>query len=141
MLLDLNDPPSIVAWWEVFPERHGPLLADWAQRRPEVRGAIALASQMIRANPRTAGLLREAELRRAAAEVQAAPHGVPLSHDEQLAREDRADGRDDWEAQEAQEAQAVVGAGRAASWRDQPWGEADHGCDEIHAEERDLELA
>ncbi len=83
MLLDLNDPKSIVAWWEVFPERHGPLLAHWAQRRPEVRGAIALASQMIRANPRTAVLMREAELRRAAAEVIQ----VPPSHDEQLAQE------------------------------------------------------
>lgn len=101
MLLDLNDPKSIVAWWEVFPERHGPLLANWAQRRPEVRGAIALASQMIRANPRTAVMLREAELRRAANEVAQ----VPPSHDEQLAREDGAlvaeevaaqDVRDQW---------------------------------------------
>lgn len=84
MLLDLNDPKSIVAWWEVFPERHGPLLAHWAQRRPDVRGAIALASQMIRANPRTATLMREAELRRAASEVIQ----VPPSHDEQLAQEE-----------------------------------------------------
>lgn len=115
MLLDLNDPKSIVAWWEVFPERHGPLLADWAQRRPEVRGAIALASQMIRANPRTAVMLREAELRRAANEVAQ----VPPSHDEQLAREegvlqaddfagqDERDPRDAWDTWGAQEDESV----------------------------------
>lgn len=115
MLLDLNDPKSIVAWWEVFPERHGPLLADWAQRRPEVRGAIALASQMIRANPRTAVMLREAELRRAANEVAQ----VPPSHDEQLAREegvlqaddfagqDERDPRDAWDSWGAQEDESV----------------------------------
>ncbi len=115
MLLDLNDPKSIVAWWEVFPERHGPLLADWAQRRPEVRGAIALASQMIRANPRTAVMLREAELRRAANEVAQ----VPPSHDEQLAREegvlqaddfagqDERDPRDAWDTWSAQEDESV----------------------------------
>ncbi|ALV06719.1 hypothetical protein [Roseateles depolymerans] len=115
MLLDLNDPKSIVAWWEVFPERHGPLLADWAQRRPEVRGAIALASQMIRANPRTAVMLREAELRRAANEVAQ----VPPSHDEQLAREegvlqaddfagqDERDPRDAWDTWDAQEDESV----------------------------------
>lgn len=116
MLLDLNDPKSIVAWWEVFPERHGPLLANWAQRRPEVRGAIALASQMIRANPRTAVMLREAELRRAANEVVQ----VPPSHDEQLAREDGAlvadesavqddwDARGDWEDNASQELEAMA---------------------------------
>lgn len=113
MLLDLNNPQSIVAWWEVFPERHGPLLANWAQRRPEVRGAIALASQMIRANPRTALMLREAELRRAANEVVQ----VPPSHDEQLAHEDgawqaedlaRQDERDAWEDEALQELDAMA---------------------------------
>jgi hypothetical protein len=102
MLLDLNEPKSIVAWWEVFPERHGPLLADWAQRRPEVRGAIALASQMIRANPRTSVLLREAELRRAAAEVRMV-QPAPPSHDEQLAQEDGRDAWDRWEGWDSAE--------------------------------------
>ncbi|SEL10702.1 hypothetical protein SAMN05216359_105206 [Roseateles sp. YR242] len=133
MLLDLNEPSSIVTWWEVFPERHGPLLADWAQRRPEVRGAIALASQMIRANPRTAVLLREAELRRAAAEVR-----VPVvrpSHDEQLgeqaALEDGRDGRDerdDWEDSNED---------RSASWDDHQ-GRRYH---QVHAQAHDLEMA
>lgn len=83
MLFDLNDPTSIVAWWQVCPDRHGPLLADWARRRPDVRSSIARAGQMIRSNPLTAHLLREAELRRAVSEVSE----VPPSHDEQLAGE------------------------------------------------------
>jgi|GEM_PF-865893 len=120
MLLDLNDPKSIVAWWEVFPERHGPLLANWAQRRPEVRGAIAVASQMIRANPRTAVLMREAELRRAAAEVQVAPP----SHDEQLAHEYEET------APEASE-----------PWEDQWHGGADERALRPAAPARELEMA
>ena len=47
MLLDLNDPNSIVRWWEVYPERHGPLLKELAALRPQYRHAINAAGQLI----------------------------------------------------------------------------------------------
>ena len=83
MLLDLNDASSIVEWWAVYPQRHGPLLADWAQRRPEYRGSILEARRRIKANPVTRGLLERAQ----SDLPSAAEREVPLTHDEQAAAE------------------------------------------------------
>ncbi|WP_377154965.1 hypothetical protein ACFJIX_22745 [Roseateles sp. UC29_93] len=83
MLLDLNDASTIVEWWAVYPQRHGALLADWAQRRPEHRGAILEARRRINADPAKRGLLEQsrAELRRDGAAV------APPTHDELAAGE------------------------------------------------------
>lgn len=83
MLLDLNDASTIVEWWAVYPQRHGALLADWAQRRPEHRGAILEGRRRINADPAKRGLLERsrAELRRDG-EVVATP-----THDELAAGE------------------------------------------------------
>lgn len=51
MLLDLNDPESILRWWAVYPARHGALLNDWSQRRPEYRASIARARALIKDDP------------------------------------------------------------------------------------------
>lgn len=83
MLLDLNDASTIVEWWAVYPQRHGALLADWAHRRPEHRGAILEARRRIKADPSKRRLLENAR-----AEQYLDGHlPVPLTHDEQAAGE------------------------------------------------------
>jgi len=83
MLLDLNDASTIVEWWAVYPQRHGPLLADWAHRRPEHRNAIMEARRRITADPLKRRLLEEARnVRHLDAHLPA-----PLTHDEQAAGE------------------------------------------------------
>ena len=62
MLLDLNDPVSIVRWYAVFPGRHGALLADWWSRRPEHRGSIERARQLIKADPKLRSTMKHARV-------------------------------------------------------------------------------
>lgn len=78
MLLDLNDASSIVEWWAIYPQRHGALLSDWAQRRPEHRASIQHAHRLIKADPSLRTLLSSA---RRQLEVIAGDAPVP-SHDE-----------------------------------------------------------
>jgi len=87
MLLDLNDASSVVEWWAVYPQRHGALLSDWAERRPEHRGAILEARRRIQADPAMRRLLEISRVERR--EDQALV--VPPTHDELAAGEvDRA---------------------------------------------------
>ena len=51
MILDLNDPKSIVTWWKIWPERHGPLLLDLARMSPDQGLAIRAAIRQIKADP------------------------------------------------------------------------------------------
>lgn len=83
MLLDLNDASTIVEWWAVYPQRHGALLSDWAQRRPEHRGAIQEARRRIQADPVKHRLLERAQAERRQDEGRVAPS----THDEQAAGE------------------------------------------------------
>ena len=84
MLLDLNDPKSIVEWLKVYPSRHGALLRDWASRRADVRPAIVLAGRLMRADPACAGLLAQTgEFQ----ESQGPDLPAVLSHDELAAGE------------------------------------------------------
>ncbi len=75
MILNLNDPASIVAWWQVLPERHGPQLQAFARLRPQFAGAIRVALRRIKADPELRPLF---ERGRAAAalerELVAQPH-------------------------------------------------------------------
>lgn len=83
MLLDLNDASTIVEWWAVYPQRHGPLLADWAQRRPEHRSAILEARRRINADPKKRRLFEQAQ-------TEASRDGhrsLRLTQDEQAAGE------------------------------------------------------
>ncbi|MFX1678964.1 hypothetical protein PV762_07005 [Mitsuaria sp. CC2] len=61
MLLDLNNAASIVEWWCIFPERHGPLLADWERRRPEHAAEIGRARRLIKADPARRALLARSQ--------------------------------------------------------------------------------
>lgn len=52
MILNLNDPNSIVAWWKVLPERHGPQLRVFAHLRPQFAFAIRAAVRAIKSDPK-----------------------------------------------------------------------------------------
>lgn len=85
MLLDLNDASSIVEWWAVYPQRHGALLADWANRRQEHRGTIMEARRRIKADPSKRLLLENS---RAEPDLDLDVHlPMPPTHDELAAGE------------------------------------------------------
>jgi len=50
MILNLNDPASILAWWQVLPQRHGSQLLAMARLRPQFAAPIQAALQRIRAD-------------------------------------------------------------------------------------------
>lgn len=87
MLVDLNNAASVVEWWAVFPQRHGALLADWANRRPEHRATILQARRAIEADPKLRLLLVGSRNSRPSVDEGAA---VVLSHDELAAGENSA---------------------------------------------------
>lgn len=64
MLLNLNDPDSIVAWWTVLPDRHDEYLVHKIKVSPEFAPAIKEARRRIAARPELAGLLQHAIQRR-----------------------------------------------------------------------------
>jgi hypothetical protein len=47
MLLNLNDPASIVAWWRVFPARHNEYLDVLLDGRPQCAQTIRAAKREI----------------------------------------------------------------------------------------------
>ena len=82
MHLDLNNPHSIVAWWQVYPERHGPQLSALARLQPQFAASIREARRLIEDDPQLAQ--RHATARRA----QALPRQwVPSPEDRELDRE------------------------------------------------------
>ena len=73
MLLNLNDAASIVAWWQVLPERHDSYLAYKLKASPEFAPAILEAWRRIADSPTLSGLLVESvERRRRQQTVEAA---------------------------------------------------------------------
>lgn len=76
MILNLTDPASIVAWWQVLPERHGPQLQAFARLRPQFAGAIRTALRRIKADPELRPLLERGRAAAAALErdLVAQPH-------------------------------------------------------------------
>ena len=48
MILNLREPASILAWFKVWPERHGPQLAGMATRHAQFAGAIKEAGKLAR---------------------------------------------------------------------------------------------
>ncbi|MCV2357627.1 hypothetical protein LNV08_01410 [Paucibacter sp. TC2R-5] len=75
MILNLTDPDSIVSWWKVLPERHGPQLQAIARLRPQFALPIRAAWRRIKADPELRPLL--AESRSVANEILAA---APTRH-------------------------------------------------------------
>jgi hypothetical protein len=51
MLLDLNDPMSIVAWWRVWPERHGEFLTHKLRSSAQFAPGIRAAQRLIAEDP------------------------------------------------------------------------------------------
>lgn len=47
MKFDLNDPPSILAWWSIWPERNALELQAMAAWHPEFRKSIMEAWRLI----------------------------------------------------------------------------------------------
>ena len=47
MLLDLNDPESIIRWWKVLPERHDGVLQQTLKQNPDFAPAIVEAQRRI----------------------------------------------------------------------------------------------
>jgi hypothetical protein len=76
MILNLNDPASIVAWWQVLPERHGPQLQAFARLRPQFAGAIRAALRRIKTDPQLQSLAERCRAVEAAADADmvAPPH-------------------------------------------------------------------
>ncbi|HLO93906.1 MAG TPA: hypothetical protein VK195_06275, partial [Burkholderiaceae bacterium] len=79
MHLDLNNPRSIVAWWQVYPERHGPQLSALARLQPQFAASIREARRLIDDDPLLAE--RHAAARRQQALVRA---WVPSAEDREL---------------------------------------------------------
>jgi len=59
MMLNLGDPASIVAWWKVLPERHGPQLEAFERLRPQFAPPIRAAWRIINADPKLRPLFEE----------------------------------------------------------------------------------
>ncbi|RYG88000.1 MAG: hypothetical protein EON59_05745 [Alphaproteobacteria bacterium] len=65
MLLNLNDPASIVAWWQVLPDQHDVYLDHKMKVSPEFGPAISEAQRRISGDPRLLELrARAAQQRR-----------------------------------------------------------------------------
>ncbi|CAM4153806.1 hypothetical protein ROSA5918_24550 [Roseateles saccharophilus] len=63
MLLNLNDPESIVAWWTVLPDRHDAYLAHKIRVNPEFAPAINEARRHIAARPELTRMLDQSTAR------------------------------------------------------------------------------
>jgi hypothetical protein len=96
MLLDLNDPLSIVRWWEVYPERHGPLLQDLAQRLPQFRSGIQQAQRLIADTPRLHAALDRARRAEQALEQLAASRPACEDQDDDEGLVPALSGRDEF---------------------------------------------
>lgn len=72
MLLNLNDPDSIVSWWQTFPQRHGAYLDFVATRSPQFGPAIHQARRKMRSDPKLRALLEQAVAASRAAAPEAA---------------------------------------------------------------------
>lgn len=79
MQLNLSDPDSIVAWWQVLPDRHGSYLAYKAKASPEFAPTIREALRRIAADPDLAVLLAQAVQRTQVREAEEAARREALS--------------------------------------------------------------
>jgi len=57
MLVDLNDPESILAWWKVWPVRHSDFLEYKLRASPEFAPAIREVQRRIAADAELSALL------------------------------------------------------------------------------------
>ena len=57
MLLNMNDPESILKWWRVWPERHDAYLEHVLKSSPEFAPSIRAAQSRIASSIELSGLL------------------------------------------------------------------------------------
>lgn len=79
MLLNLNDPDSVVAWWTVLPDRHDAYLSHKVRVSPEFAPAIHEARRRIAAHPKLSRTLELATARRLQHEAAMASRNDSLS--------------------------------------------------------------
>lgn len=60
MLVNMNDPVSVLAWWKVWPARHDPMLEHWISTQPQFAPSIREVLRMIASAPALSELLAEA---------------------------------------------------------------------------------
>jgi len=82
MLLNLNDPESILAWWRVLPERHDSYLDYKLRASPEFAPAILEARRRIAGSPELRALLVDAVQRRRQREAAEWPSAYELRYQE-----------------------------------------------------------
>lgn len=87
MLLNLNDPESILAWWCVFPERHGGFLEHKLRLSPEFAPAIREAQRRIASSEELQGMLVRSVAQRRVHEASQAERASRMSSVEMLRRE------------------------------------------------------
>ena len=49
MIVDFKDPAGILAWWRIYPARHGPQIEAFAAIYPQFADSIREASDLARA--------------------------------------------------------------------------------------------
>ena len=79
MLLNLNDPESILDWWKVFPARHASFLDYKLRVSPEFAPAIREAQRRISNSPALSGLLADAVQQHRQHEASQAAHDDNVS--------------------------------------------------------------
>lgn len=57
MVVDLNDPDSILAWWKIWPARHDGFLDFELKVNPQFASAIREAQRRIAADPELSAML------------------------------------------------------------------------------------
>lgn len=87
MLLDLNVPDSILAWWRTCPERHDGFLAQKLRSNPEFGPAIREAQRRIAASEELQGLLAGSPAQRRQQEAFQAERRAAMSSVEMLRRD------------------------------------------------------
>ena len=87
MLLNLNDPESILDWWKVFPDRHASFLDYKLKSSPEFAPAIREAQRRISNSSELSGLLAEAAQQRRQREDRQAEQDVNVPAHELRHRE------------------------------------------------------
>lgn len=85
MILNLNDPASILAWWQVLPERHGSQLLAMARLRPQFALPIQAALQRIRADAGLNAVFEHGLTRAALAPLRPAGHWQTAADEDQPA--------------------------------------------------------
>ncbi|MEJ6001107.1 hypothetical protein [Paucibacter soli] len=86
MILNLNDPASILAWWQVLPQRHGSQLLVLARLRPQFAAGIQAALQRIRADASLNALFERGLTEAALAPLRPAGHWQTAADEDQPER-------------------------------------------------------